>query len=211
MVNIESGNIKVFPSVRRSDESDLDARLPSEYNLTNIVNRLTNTDSFIVEGLTIVKNLDGAIQLTSGSCNIHGYYFEIKNSIILNDIGNHDKVYLKIETETSAVNSFVELVGNDESNNVYTGLQIVYRKPETGYYLLLATKDGNGNWINNTQASIRYTSEMVEIPTIKEDTQEIYSVWKLFSNPTNQSDLRLNNLIMNLGNLIIDDGDLDQN
>ena len=52
---------------------------------------------------------------------------------------------------------------------------------------------------------------MVEIPTIKEDTQEIYSVWKLFSNPTNQSDLRLNNLIMNLGNLIIDDGDLDQN
>lgn len=211
MDNIKSDNIKVFPSVRRSDASDLDARLPSEYNLTNIVNRLTNTDSFIVEGLTIVKNPDDTIQLTRGSCNIHGYYFEIKKSITLDDIGNHDKIYLKIETETSNINSFVELVGNDGSNNIYTGLQIVYEKPKTGYYLLLATKDGKGNWINNTQASIRYTSEMVEIPTIKEDTQEIYSVWNLFSNPTNQSDLRLNNLIMNLGNLIIDDGDLDQN
>lgn len=206
MTNILSENIKVFPSVKRSDEYDLAARLPSEYNLTNIINRLTGKDSFIITGLDISIESNN-IQINPGECNIKGYYFNITSPIILNDIGTNTNIYLYIEVEEK--DSFTELKGNDtgENNSEYSGLKISYTEPE-GYYLLLATKDGD-NWINNTQASIRYTSEMVEIPTTKKDTQEIYNVWELFSNPTNQSDLRLSNLIMNLGNLIIDDGDLD--
>lgn len=210
MTNILSNNIKVFPSVKRSDEYDLAARLPSEYNLTNIINRLTGKDSFIITGLDVsVEN--NKPQINVGECNIKGYYFNITSPIMLNDIGNNTKIYLYIEVEER--DSFTELKGNDTgtTNSEYSGLKISYTEPTVGYYLLLATKDNiTGTWINNTQASIRYTSEMLEIPTTKKDTQEIYNVWELFSNPTNQSDLRLNNLIMNLGNLIIDDGDLDQ-
>ena len=69
MPYIKSNAINVFPCANRGTAYNLQSRLTSEYNLTNIINQLIDTDSFVIS-----NNLSNGI-----SFNIHGYYFSVSD------------------------------------------------------------------------------------------------------------------------------------
>ena len=69
MPYIKSNAINVFPCANRGTAYNLQSRLTFEYNLTNIINQLIDTDSFVIS-----NNLSNGI-----SFNIHGYYFSVSD------------------------------------------------------------------------------------------------------------------------------------
>ena len=118
-IYINSYNIKVYPSAKREDGCDRNAKLTTEQNLVNIINRLTSLDAFIINGLDITDNTknNSGITISSGSCNIHGYYFNITENINIekNALDENQYVYFGIRLKTS--NSFEELIAIDDSND----------------------------------------------------------------------------------------------
>jgi hypothetical protein len=123
----ESNKIKVFPCQRRDNNYDRASLLNTEFNLTNMINRLTDVKSFIINGLT----LDNFI-LKNGECNIGGYYFNISNdieNIELEGSSINDKLILEItlENDSSKVPYGDELLGADEGTDntfYYKGLNL---------------------------------------------------------------------------------------
>lgn len=103
---IDSTNIKMYPSSRRSDYFDRNSRLSSEQNLVSVINRLTNRNAFIVNGLRV---LDDGLTISAGSCNIHGYLFNIISNIKISEsllTNGLDKVlYFKICIRRKTVNA----------------------------------------------------------------------------------------------------------
>lgn len=113
MAYINSNSIDVFPCANRGGNHNLQSRLTSEYNLTNIINQLIDQDSFVI-----------TTSLTSGgplSFNIHGYYFNVLNYNDIINLGiSGDDIYasirIKANTSTGGV-IFHELsVGGTEEN-----------------------------------------------------------------------------------------------
>lgn len=96
--NFLSDQIKVYPSSKRSDFYDRNARLNSEQNLISTVNRLTGRTAFVIDGLTIENQ-----RLQSGSCNIHGYLFTFNfptEGIEITEVGNSVNNYLFLHIST---------------------------------------------------------------------------------------------------------------
>lgn len=125
MSYIKSENINIYPASARSNSID---RLNIEHNMINIVNRLTDIDSFIISGLD-VQISNNKIMIMPGACNIHGYYVSIKNK-------NNDPydtgiavkagvVQLKLTFNTTVIldTAAIQLSGTDDSGE-YTGLSI---------------------------------------------------------------------------------------
>lgn len=84
---LRSNDIQVYPSSRRSDYFDRNAKMNSEQNLISAVNRLTGKDSFVISGLEIEYNADtGKYFLKTGTCNIHGYLFKLNTDIDISSI-----------------------------------------------------------------------------------------------------------------------------
>ena len=46
-----SNELKIFPTSKRNDRIDRNARLTSEQNLVSMLNRLTDQKSFVIDGL----------------------------------------------------------------------------------------------------------------------------------------------------------------
>lgn len=149
----KSTDVKVYPSSKRVDYHDRNARLNSEQNLVSVVNRLTNRNSFVIDGLSIDE--DNKV-LKSGSCNIHGYLFNLQNDVDISDIAGDETncyLYLNIETQDTTINTvsnttkYTELVsldtqiikdtstdtaaitgaldGSTSADSTFTGLQLV--------------------------------------------------------------------------------------
>lgn len=163
MVHQSSDKIRVFPSSNRTDTYDRNARLNTEHNIVSIVNRLTNSQSFVIDGLTVSAN-GNKVTIEKGSCNIYGYYFEL-DTVTDVVMGNNSDLYLyiilkslSINNEDSAFSTIQELDGKDESAE-YKGLYISTALPTSGNYkyLKLASKDAIGNItnFNNTIISTR--------------------------------------------------------
>ena len=125
MSYIKSKNINIYPASARSNSID---RLNIEHNMINIVNRLTDIDSFIISGLD-VQISNNKIMIKPGACNIHGYYVSIKNE-------NNDPydtgiaaeagvVQLKLTFNTTPIldTAAIQLNGTDAAGE-YTGLSI---------------------------------------------------------------------------------------
>lgn len=125
MSYIKSENINIYPASARSNSID---RLNIEHNMINIVNRLTDIDSFIISGLD-VQISNNKIMIMPGACNIHGYYVSIKNeNNDPYDTGIAAKagiVQLKLTYNTTIIldTAAIQLSGTDDSGE-YTGLSI---------------------------------------------------------------------------------------
>ncbi len=112
-----SNEIKVFPTSRRNNENDRQARFNTESNLVNIINRLVKQPSFIIEGFNYENG-----EMKPGKCNIGGYYFNIETpTVLLSASGSNDLIYFEIATETTG--GYVEITGGD-SGGTYKGLEI---------------------------------------------------------------------------------------
>ena len=75
---IHSDNIKVFPTTQRSNK-DASARMMTEFNLTSIINRLVDMDSFIVTTHASNQEMDDSIE--EYIFNINGYLFTVPNGV----------------------------------------------------------------------------------------------------------------------------------
>lgn len=135
-------NIFVFPSARRMNKQ-VSARLVSEASLANIVNKLIETDGFVItpepEEGNYVDN--GFIPSEPFEFNVHGYYFK---AITANDIykvvfGNSytfdspssnetDSIYANIYLDISTDPNYVELKVQDgqinelDENSLFKGV-----------------------------------------------------------------------------------------
>ena len=101
---IKSGDIKVFPCANRGGIYSRSARLTTEYNLTSIINKLVDSNFFVVTGLkdTEVK----ADESLSYIFNIRGYLFDTTAQAIYSAVNTSEftsgvlTVYAGIITET---------------------------------------------------------------------------------------------------------------
>lgn len=204
---IESNNIKVFPATHRSDRYDRAARLTTEKNLTSIINRLTDIDSFIISGLTV--NSSGTT-LSSGTCNIGGYYVEILSDVTLT-IGSSSKyIYLRLLIGDSTTD-YSYLVGDDAEDPdpehanryVYNGVQVIDSdqpksdNPSEKY--LLVAKSENGSWVSIPNNNLKFTANSIRIKETGTDLTGLKA---------STADRYSNNLYDFIKDLIIDDGDV---
>ena len=141
MAYISSSDIKMYPTARRDDDFDRNARLNTEQNLVSIINRLTNIDSFVIQGLSIENG-----SLTAGSCNIHGYVFNILNDLSITVSGNSSNNMLALQIRIKKQGDVEELIAktSDESgfsfercaiNALHPGVSavILHNQEKVGY------------------------------------------------------------------------------
>ena len=132
-MNLSSNSIQVYPTSLRTDTYDRNARINSEFNITNLINRLTGRDSFIIDGITTL--VDGVIN--AGEFNIKGYYFNLPSAVTLDSTlvsspSANDVIYFTITIKDMPIDSnsdvkFKQINGRDTGGDgsKYTGLTIV--------------------------------------------------------------------------------------
>lgn len=126
MSRFDSNIIKIYPAANRSEAS---GRLNIEQNIVNIVNRLTDTSSFIINGLNI-KVVDKKYVLSAGECNINGYFVKILEPVILTETVSNNKVIcldLYVENKLIDTNYTVQQCsGTDSADNTpkYSGVVV---------------------------------------------------------------------------------------
>lgn len=126
MSRFDSNIIKIYPAANRSEAS---GRLNIEQNIVNIVNRLTDTNSFIINGLNITV-VDNKYELSAGECNINGYFVKILNKCKLDETVADNKVIcldLYVENKLIDTNYTVQQCsGTDSADNTpkYSGVVV---------------------------------------------------------------------------------------
>lgn len=177
---LNSSLVQVFPSSRRDDTFDRNARLNTEQNLISIVNRLNSVDSFVIDGLNLSANKDGSISITAGSCNIHGYYFKLKalENIVVKGLDStgaergvlaNDELCFIIKLDTTPIGNeitFNELKGTD-NNGIYEGLTLAALRSEDKtadgcYYLPIAKYTGT-TWEQLPNTTLKYFARDMSI------------------------------------------------
>ena len=201
---VKSNKIKVFPTTKRSDEADRNARLMSEQNLISIVNRLTGLKSFIIHMPSIRIETNSITIPTDSEFNIGGYYFKFIDNQTITIDDSTKEIGLQIKTVTTG--NFTELQGNDSNgkNGNYSGLTITTSNKigdvsET--YLPIIRKNSNG-WevISDSKLNI-----------IDADMLITKSLWNKLSGHSSSEEIdnSLKAFLTNIDKLVIDDGDLD--
>lgn len=108
---LETSKIAVFPSTRRFN-TQVSARLLSESSLISLVNKLIDTDGFVI---TPDDETTGYIDTSiTFEFNIHGYYFMVDRAQDIIDLfssSNTTEIYGNIYLDT--VGNYTELKGQD--------------------------------------------------------------------------------------------------
>ena len=117
---MESNKIFVFPCVSREGNYELEAKIMSEKNITNIIRSITDSTSYVIND-----------DLTNLEFIIDGYYFK------LIDYPLTGTQYAYIDTNNGSVGKLLK----GDSATGFDGLTITENKPNTGEYLTLC-EDG---------------------------------------------------------------------
>lgn len=150
---VNSNNIIVFPAANRRDNSR--AVYTSEVNLINMINCLTDADSFLIRA---ERDTNNNLLFKNIEVIIHGYYFQITNfDFSVNTLDNGD-IYFGINVSDTVSRDFPALSHNKgnslDDGGEFTGLAIVtvnQNSPLLGYnyYLKFGEKTNNDIIINN--------------------------------------------------------------
>ena len=161
MSYLASTKIEVFPSTKRGSYQP-SARLMSEASLVNIVNKLIDTDGFVVtpDEDVVTTNSSGTItgQVTDKpfEFNIKGYYFRIGQlSYLLDKFSGASNIYARIHLNTA--DNYIELAEQDDDGE-YRGLEFTNTEPnETAnyYYIWLLAKQ-NGYWVVPIDSRVKF-------------------------------------------------------
>ena len=160
---LESDKIQIFPTSNRDSAYQAQARLMTESNIINIVNRLVDKDSFII------NHKDTSIDF-----NIHGYWIHVPDIVpvtlsIQQEFPNATSIYAKITintTQSGTQPEFKTINGTDTEaaggGQIYTGVEFVTTKSSSGdtgtpYYLHLLEKVGN-TWQVPEDSKVRFTT-----------------------------------------------------
>ena len=214
MSYINSENINIYPASARSNSID---RLNIEHNMINIVNRLTDIDSFIISGLD-VQISNGKIMIMPGACNIHGYYVSIKNEN--NDPYNTGidveagVVQLKLTFNTTTIldTAAIQLTGIDDGGK-YTGLSIDLANTSN---VNIAPTTNNNTWIlpiaqiikKDNSYEIKKLNNILKLDTRSIKVSQDSQAQTQFSAISKKAWTDLTSLNDLLTNFMIDDGEL---
>ena len=168
MANYSTTNVKVFPSTYRKQIPQ--GKYTSEYNFVNILNSLTDIDSYVISAD------NGVLKVV-----IHGYYFEISNFVLEQNLNLW--LGIKIESGNNALVNYSKTSIDDlDSNNSFTGLEYFTSEPSnettdkyTCYYLRVAE---DGNIINK----VKLTTDSVKVPSGTDLTNELNQKQYLLTN-----------------------------
>lgn len=124
-----STSVKMFPTSKRSSVLDINAKMPTEHNLISIVNRITGKHAFVIDGLTI-SNAGTYGTLQAGSCNIHGYIFQISQDTLIDIEGDVDNNLLAFQIKVKNLSGNESIVAFDTTNTLdgddkFKGLSLV--------------------------------------------------------------------------------------
>ena len=173
LFQLSSDKITVYPSARRADTRS-DARSLREKNYVNIINKLIDSDGFIISQFdpSDNKNTGKAIEF-----NIFGYYFKISggaDTILYEQPDNWKYLYAKIELDTLLERQenlydggYTELKGYDNQlDGMYTGLTFVYSDSDLSSndnikYLKVFEKNGD-SFKFSSNSYIKFSSFSVE-------------------------------------------------
>lgn len=164
MPYINSNSINVFPCANRGTAYNLQSRLTSEYNLTNIINQLIDTDSFVI---TNVLTTDGPLAF-----NIHGYYFNVSN---YQDITNLDSSWTDVYAQITiahnelegglvfhelTVNGTEDVSTNLDGDTTFDGVEFTGTKPteaQDHYYLhILHRNSTSSDWYIPPESTVKF-------------------------------------------------------
>ncbi len=140
MAYLASGDVTVFPSTVRGN-TQRSARLISEENLVNIVNKLVDKDAFVISQDAGLEYLEFIV---------NGYYFKVNYSKLIQLFPSSNDIYASIITGVNADN-YTVLIGQDGQSS-YEGVSFSSSEPagelqsgQIRYNLKILTKLG-GNW-----------------------------------------------------------------
>lgn len=167
MSTIASSYVTVFPSAKRS-LTQPQSRLVSEASLVSIVNKLVNSEGFIVSSESAITDANPL------EFNIFGYYFKITSpytalglaSLTTTDVYAH----IEIVTTGTGENAYAELYGQD-SSDMYTGLVIdqssSYTPQQSGVVKSLKIAEYSSNaWQVPASSRLKFTNASIDITEI---------------------------------------------
>lgn len=178
---LESTKVKLFPSAYRGNNSGAgsklynpESRVPSEDNLTNMIQGLTNRDGFVISK---------ADDLSSVRFVLKGYLFDIdlSDNIWVSGLPAGSSIFASIQVApkvsggtTDATNTTYTLISltNQETplsdtldvNNSFGALALDSSEPAAAdglFSLKILTKDITG-WIIPTASKLRFVKEFIE-------------------------------------------------
>lgn len=152
MAYLASGDVTVFPSTVRGN-TQRSARLISEENLVNIVNKLVDKDAFVISQDAGLEYLEFIV---------NGYYFKVNYSNLIQLFPSSNDIYASIITGITGDNAdkYTVLIGQDSQSN-YEGVAFSGTEPagelqegQTRYNLKILTKSG-GSWVIPKESLIK--------------------------------------------------------
>ena len=155
---VSSSSISVFPSTKRGN-TQRSARLLSESNLIGLVNKLLDTDSFVItNNVNSVAPTDVAFEF-----NLHGYYFKVESDFRAisgsEEFSSSNGIWAYIVLSTS--DGYIELSGQDDGG-VYKGVTFVADAPTPSinpplYSLKILERDSTSSaWRIPDSSRIKY-------------------------------------------------------
>ena len=161
MAYLASNKINVFPSTKRGNVQ-VSARLMSEASMVDIVNRLIDTEGFVItpgstlNGLT-TADLSPLVITNPFEFNIFGYYFKVAQVSDIITAGGSGAINIYAKITTSTIDNYTELSGQDV-NSSYEGVEFIGKASgeaaptpaNTNQHILwlltYATSGGNTGW-----------------------------------------------------------------
>lgn len=146
-------------------------RLFTEKSVSNLIRQLIDVDGFVIGS----RSLNSDNTLLEVEFNLAGYYFKINLDLDGNK-GENNSVYSGWENIYASItihDDYDEIVGQDDDDNVYTGLTLHNtppNPPESGsiHTLHILTKSG-GNWTIPTESCKRFSTFSLNITGIDGD------------------------------------------
>lgn len=154
-MNLESNKISIFPTPNRGATYQPQARLVTEFNLTNIVNRLVDKESFVIsyENNEIIFN-------------IYGYW--IKADLTQSDLLTGESLYARIQVIAPEDSDFIELQGGD-ADGKYSGVEFLTEYSGTdsgGWHSLKLLEKVNDTWQVPEDSWVKFTNSKHRSVTI---------------------------------------------
>lgn len=173
MAYLSSESVYVFPSTKRGHKQ-VSARLLSEKTLSGIINKLLDTDGFVITKADEFA-YENPIQF-----NIHGYYFHVNNvQAIINALPpTSTLIYANIVLKEEG--NYLQLQGQDDETidpntsivtaSIYQGLNFTAQAPlqpqadeEVHYILLLKRDSSDGEWYIPPESRYKFTKDSLDI------------------------------------------------
>ena len=182
MANLNSDKVFVFPTTTRAPIDAKNGQYITEYNMTSLINRLTNRAAFVIS--------EDVSDLSNFEFNMYGYYFKIDLSNFDFPTGNYIMAAVWIEcTDSGMLRLYSD--GSPDDNNMYQCLNITGFQGGLGSLHHISTSDFSKGLSPGSRS-------LLELPILELTAPNTYQI---------PSDSKIK---FTQASIHMDDGDLDE-